>query len=121
VSSFGDAGPPATPLSPVVRAGQFLFVSGQVPLDGRRPDPPDGIEAQTRLVLERIRGLLEDVGADMSRVVKTTVYLRDVSDFEGMNVVYAQFFPTNPPARTTVGVSLVVDARIEIDAIALSP
>jgi 2-iminobutanoate/2-iminopropanoate deaminase len=115
-----NAPKPVGPYSPTVRAGDFLFVSGQVPLDPATGRMVDGdIAAQTRRVLESIRALLGDAGLSMGAVVRTTVYLADMNDFQAMNEVYGQAFSEPYPARSTVQAArLPRDARIEIDAIA---
>jgi len=113
---------PKGPYSPAVRAGGFLFVSGQGPLDPGTGDVVKGpIEQQTRLVLENIRTILEAAGSSLTRVVKTTCYLKDIGDFAPMNEVYAAFFPVDPPARTTIeAANLPLGIAIEIEAIALA-
>jgi reactive intermediate/imine deaminase len=108
------------PLSPAVRAGDFVFVSGQVPVvDGKVV--PGGIAAETRAVLENIRDCLELAGCTLADVVKTTVWLRDRDDFPAFNAVYAEFFPVDPPARTTAESRLMIDIAVEIEAIAYRP
>jgi 2-iminobutanoate/2-iminopropanoate deaminase len=109
------------PLSPAVRAGDFVYVSGQVPVrkDGTMED--GGIEPQTQQVLENVKAALALAGATMDQVVKTTVWVEDARDFSGMNKVYASFFPKEPPARTTVESRLMVDIKVEIEAVAYSP
>ena len=110
-----------TPLSMGIRHGNVLFVSGQVPIDfaGDR-ETPEGVEAQTRFVLETIRDLLALEGADMSHVVKTTVFLTNIErDFSAMNEVYREMFPEPRPARSTFEVKLAVDVTVEIEAIAM--
>jgi 2-iminobutanoate/2-iminopropanoate deaminase len=108
------------PYSPAVRAGQLLFISGQVSID-----PPSGqfvagdIKAETRRVLENIGALLTAGGLGYSAVVRTTVFLADINDFAAMNEVYGGFFDEPYPARATIQVArLPRDARVEIDAIA---
>jgi len=105
----------------VVAAG-LVWVSGQIPLDpetGRLVE--GGVEEQTRRALANVRAVLEAAGSQLDRVVKATVYLTDLSEFEAMNRVYAETFGSVRPARVTVEVSrLPKDARVEIDAIALS-
>jgi len=118
-----DAFPPAKgPYSPVVQAGDFLFVSGQGQLDPATGEVVRGsIEQQTELVLSNIRRILEGAGSSMERVVKTTVYLQDIGDFAAMNAVYARFFPSEPPARTTIqAANLPLGIAVEIDVIALA-
>ena len=109
------------PLSGAVRAGDYVFVSGQVPFG------PDGklvqgdVAEQTRAVMERIKGLLAEAGCTMEDVVKCTCWLENRDDFQAFNAVYAEYFPANPPARATVKAELMVDAQVEVDAIAYSP
>ena len=110
---------PNIPLSAAVVANGFVFVAGQVPRD-EKGAVPKGIEAQTRLVLENVRAALEQAGSSLERVVKTTVFLTRVEDFPAMNRVYATFFPTDPPARSTIRAELMLDALIEIEAIAVA-
>jgi 2-iminobutanoate/2-iminopropanoate deaminase len=106
------------PYSQAVRAGDFLFVSGQIPLDPATGSVVAGdVSAQTRRVLENMGEILKAAGATFAGVVKTTVYLADLSDFAAMNEVYAGFFGSPPPARAAVQVSrLPRDVRVEIDA-----
>jgi 2-iminobutanoate/2-iminopropanoate deaminase len=108
------------PYSQAIRAGDFLFVSGQIPLDPATGALVDGdVRAQTRRVLENVSAIVAAAGATLGRVVKTTVYLVDMSDFAAMNEVYAGFFQAPAPARATVQVGrLPKDVRIEIDAVA---
>jgi len=109
------------PLSPAVRAGDFVFVSGQVPTDANGEVVAGGIEAQTRRVLENVKAALALAGCTLADVVKTTVILQDARDFGAFNKVYASYFPESPPARTTIEARLVIDIRIEIEAVAYSP
>jgi 2-iminobutanoate/2-iminopropanoate deaminase len=108
------------PYSQAVWAGELLFCSGQIPLDpatGRLT--AGGIAEQTARVLENLKALLQSQGLDLDHVVKTTVFLTDLNHFPAMNEVYARYFPTDPPARSTVQVSrLPKDALVEIEAIA---
>jgi 2-iminobutanoate/2-iminopropanoate deaminase len=108
------------PFSQVVEANGFVFLAGQV---GNRPGESNavagGIEPETRQMLDNVGRLLEAVGLGYQDVVKTTVYLRDFSEFEAMNVVYREYFATQPPTRATVGVTaLARDFRVEIEVIA---
>ena len=116
------AGAPAAigPYSQAVRAGGFLFCSGQIPLDPSSGKMVDGgIEEQTERVLKNLEAVLTAGGATFRSVVKTTVYLVDLGDFPAMNAVYGTFFPEDPPARATVQVvKLPAGARVEIDAVA---
>mgnify|MGYP000324322843 CR=1 FL=1 len=109
------------PYSQAIRAGNLLFVSGQVPIDPATGALVDGdIRAQTRRVLDNIGEILRAAGASYDAVVRATVFLADLGDFAAMNEVYAAYFPPPPPARSTVEVSrLPRDARIEIDVIAV--
>ena len=109
----------ARPLSPATRAGDFVFVSGQVPTDDQGQVVVGGIEAQTRQVLENVKAALALAGATMDQVVKTTVWIEDARDFGGMNKTYATFFPKEPPARTTVESRLMLDIKVEIEAVAV--
>jgi 2-iminobutanoate/2-iminopropanoate deaminase len=107
---------PLGPYSPAVRAGQLLFISGQISND---PAPGGDIKAETRRVMENIGALLKAGGLDFSAVVRTTVFLSDLNDFAAMNEVYGGFFAEPYPARATVQVArLPRDARVEIDVIA---
>ena len=108
------------PYSPAVRAGQLLFVSGQVPLDPATGSLIDGDSAaQTRRVLDNVGALLHAAGRSFAHVVRTTVFLADMNDFGVVNEVYGQYFSEPYPARATVQVArLPKDARVEIDAIA---
>jgi reactive intermediate/imine deaminase len=108
-----DHAPSASPLSAGVVSGQFLFVSGQTASD------VDGVEGQTRTVLTKVGAVLRAAGADYSDVVRCGVYLRNIEDFAAMNVVYRSFFPTDPPARTTIECKLAhPDVLVEIDCVA---
>lgn len=108
------------PYSQAVVSGGLVFVSGQIPLDPASGQMVEGdIARQTERVLENLRALLEACGSSLERVLKTTVYLKDLSEFPAMNEVYARYFPAHPPARATVEVSrLPRDARVEIEAVA---
>ncbi len=110
----------ALPFSEAVRVGNLLFVSGQI---GNRPGTldlvPGGIAAETQQTLENIRAILERHDSSMDRVVKCSVFLADIRDWEAMNSVYRTFFPSAPPARSALGTSgLALGARVEIECIA---
>jgi 2-iminobutanoate/2-iminopropanoate deaminase len=120
-SISSDGAPKAIgPYSPAVRAGQLLFVSGQVPIDPATGEMvADDIAAQTRRVLDNIGALLTAAGRSFGDVVRTTVFLADMNDFGAMNQVYGQYFSQPFPARATVQVArLPKDSRVEIDVIA---
>jgi 2-iminobutanoate/2-iminopropanoate deaminase len=108
------------PYSQAIRAGQFLFVSGQVPIDPSTGELVAGsIAQQTRRALQNIGEILNAAGSSFQRVVRTTVYLADLADFPAMNETYATFFTAPQPARSTIqAAKLPKDARIEIDVIA---
>lgn len=117
-----DKAPQAVgPYSQAVIANGFVFLSGQIPLDPQTGTLVDGsIGDQTRRVLNNLSSVLKSVGTDLSSVVKTTVFMKDLGQFDEMNKVYAEFFTGNKPARATVEVSkLPKGANIEIEAIAL--
>lgn len=109
------------PLSPALRAGDMIYISGQVPVDADGKIIEGNIEAQTQQVLENIKSALALAGATLKDVVKTTIWLEDARDFGRMNAVYATYFPKEPPARTTVESRLMIDIKIEIEAIAYAP
>ena len=116
-----DSAPKALgPYSQAIRAGQFLFVSGQVPIDPATGElVTGGVADQTRRALQNIGEILSAGGASFQHVVRTTVYLADLTDFAAMNEVYATFFTALQPARSTIQAArLPRDARIEIDVIA---
>jgi 2-iminobutanoate/2-iminopropanoate deaminase len=112
---------PQGPYSSAVRAGDFLYVSGQGPVDpvSGEIDAELSVQDQTRLVLQNIRTILQGCGADLEDVVKCSVFLSDVKEFDLMNEVYAEFFGANKPARTTVGTGMVaLGMKVEIDCVA---
>jgi len=111
------------PYSQAVRVGNLIFLSGQIPLDPLSGHLVEGgIQHQTERVLENIQAVLEAVGLTFDNVVKTTVYLKSLTEFVPMNEVYARYFPSDPPARSTVEVArLPRDVSVEIDAIAVAP
>ncbi len=102
------------------RVGDFIFISGQGPLDPETNKIVDGdITEQTRRTLENVKAILEAGGAGLSEVVKIGAFLKDLSEFDKFNAVYCEFFPENFPCRTTIGADLV-GIKVEIDAIAYS-
>ncbi len=108
------------PYSQAVISSGFVFLSGQIPLDPATGQVIDGdITWQTERVLESLKSVLEAAGCSLDRVVKTTVYLKDMEEFAKMNAVYARYFENDPPARSTVEAArLPRDVRVEIDCIA---
>lgn len=115
-----SSAPAIGPYSPALRVGQFLFLSGQIPLDPATGQLLDGdIRAQTTRVLENMGELLAAGGAGFGHVVRTTIFLADMNDFAAVNEIYARYFTPPYPARATVQVArLPKDVRVEIDAIA---
>ncbi len=109
------------PYSQAVRSGNFLFASGQIPIDPATGEfVAGGITEQTEQVMRNVTAILEAAGAGLQQVVKTTVFLADMDDFTAMNEVYGRFFGEDPPARATVQAArLPRDARVEIEAIAI--
>jgi 2-iminobutanoate/2-iminopropanoate deaminase len=114
---------PRGPYSPAVRAGDFIYVSGQGPIDPETNQLSFGdIGHETRLVLTNIRKILEGCGASLADVVKCSVFLADGREFGAMNQVYAEFFGEQKPARTTVEARFVIpEMRVEIDCVAYQP
>jgi 2-iminobutanoate/2-iminopropanoate deaminase len=116
-----ERGPkPIGPYSQAIKANGFVYLSGQVALDPKTGEMVGSdIRQQTERVFENIKGILEAAGANFHHVVKTTVFLKDMNDFSAMNEVYARYFTSAPPARSTVQVSrLPKDALVEIEVIA---
>ncbi len=113
-----ESGP--LPFSPIVEANGFVFLAGQVgDTPGGHGAVPGGIQAETRAMLDNVGRLLRAVDLDYGDVVRCTVYLRDFDDFAAFNAVYREYFPAEPPARATVGVTaLAEDFRIEIEVTA---
>ena len=110
------------PYSQAIKAGGFVFASGQIHIDPQTGQfVGEGIAEQTRQVLQNLGAVLEAAGSSLDLVVKTTVFLADMKEFSGMNEVYATFFSSPPPARATVAAAgLPRDARVEIEAVALA-
>ncbi len=107
---------PSVPISQAVKAGGMVYCSGFVPADPATGKLVEGdIEAQTDRVLQNLKAVLEAAGSSLDKVVKATVFLADRRDFAGMNKVFGRYFPTDPPARSTVQVQLMIDAKVEIE------
>ena len=118
-----DAAPAAIgPYSQAVVANGFVFAAGQVPLDPSTGQlVPGDIRAQTKRVMENLKAVLAAAGSSFDKVVKTTVFLRDLNDFGTMNEIYGEYFQENPPARSTVQVAkLPREAAVEIEVVALA-
>lgn len=109
------------PYSQAVQAGDTIYVSGQLPVDPATGEfAGDDIASQTKQSLENIRAVLASAGADMTKIVKTTVFLKDMKEFGAMNEVYAKYFPADCPARAAIQIGcLPKDARVEIEAVAV--
>ncbi len=123
VIQTSDAPAAIGPYSQAIRAGNLLFVSGQIPLDPQRAEIVGETAAeQARQVLKNLQAVLEAAGASLQHVVKTTIFLTDLGQFAQVNAVYAEFFSQEPPARSTVQVAaLPRGVQVEIEAIALIP
>ena len=110
------------PFSQAIRAGQFVWVAGQIGQDPATGElVGDDVKTQTHQVLKNISAILEAAGTSLKYVVRSGCFLTDPSDFKDFNTVYRQYFPVDPPARTTVSVRFPVGILIEIDAIAIVP
>jgi reactive intermediate/imine deaminase len=109
------------PFSPAVRAGDFVYVSGQVPANSEGEIVAGGIEAQTRQVMENLKAVLALAGCAFDDVCKTNVWLHDARDFGAFNRIYMSYLGPKAPARSTVEARLMVDAKVEIDMVAYRP
>jgi 2-iminobutanoate/2-iminopropanoate deaminase len=108
------------PISPATVAGDLVFTSGQIGIDPKTGQMAESLEAQAEQVLLNLKAVLEAAGSDMSRVLKTTVFLVDMNDYAAMNEVYKRHFKEDPPARSAVQVAkLPANAKIEIEAVAI--
>ena len=108
-------------LSRAIRAGDFVFLTGQIPLKDGAPLVTGSIEEQTRAVLEGIKKTLAEADCALADVVKAMVWLTDRTDFPGFNAVYGEYFPDQPPARSAVVSDLLVDVRVEVEVVAYKP
>ena len=108
-------------LSRAIRAGDFVFLTGQVPMRDGAPMTAGSIEEQTRAVLDDLRATLAEAGCGLEDVVKAMVWLRERADFPGFNAVYGEYFPVEPPTRSAVVSDLLVDVRVEVEVVAYKP
>ena len=115
------AGGQNLPFSPAVRAGDFIYVSGQVAMKENGEIEQGGIEAQTHLVMKNLKAVLALADCTLDDVVKANCWLDDTRDFWSFNRIYASYFPNGAPARSTVRSQLMVDAKVEVDVIAYKP
>lgn len=107
------------PYSQGIQIGDFVYTSGQLPLDPVTKEMPEHVQEQTKLCLENVKAVLEKVGLEMKHVVKTTVYLSDITEFSLMNEIYSQFFEAPYPARSAFEVAnLPLGAKVEIEVVA---
>ncbi len=112
---------PVGPFSQAIKANGFVFVAGITARDPKTGQViEDNITRQTELVMENIKAILEAAESSFDRVVKTTVYLKDMNDFDAMGKVYSRYFPSHPPARATVEVARLHGGRVEIELIAVA-
>ncbi len=108
-------------LSRAIRAGDFVFITGQVPIRNGQPMTEGSIEEQTRACLDNLRQILIEAGCDLADVVKSMVWLRDRSDFPGFNAVYSEYFSVEPPTRSALVSEFLIDIRVEIECVAYKP
>lgn len=108
-------------LSRAIRAGDFVYLTGQIPMMDGAPMITGSIEDQTRVALDDITATLREAGCELADVVKAMIWLRDRADFPGFNQVYGEYFPEEPPARSAVVSDLLVDVRVEMEVVAYRP
>lgn len=108
-------------LSQAVRAGDFVFVTGQVPMRDGKPMTDGSIEEQTRACLESLQQILAEAGCDLGDVVKSMVWLKKREDFAGFNTVYSEYFPIEPPTRSALVSEFLIDILVEIECVAYKP
>ncbi len=108
-------------LSKAIRAGDFVFVTGQVPMRDGKPMTDGGIEEQTRACLDGLSEILAEAGCELGDVVKSMVWLKTREDFPGFNSVYAEYFPSEPPTRSALVSDFLIDILVEIECIAYRP
>ena len=108
-------------LSRAVRAGDFIFITGQVPMRDGKPMTDGSIEDQTRACLESLQQILAEAGCDLGDVVKSMVWLKKREDFPGFNTVYSEYFPSEPPTRCALVSEFLIDILVEIECVAYKP
>ena len=108
-------------LSKAVRAGDFVFLTGQVPMKNGAVVTDGSIEEQTIIVLDEIKSTLTEAGCELQDVVKSMVWLKNRDDFPGFNAVYAEYFPYDPPARSAIVSDFLVDILVEVEVVAYKP
>jgi reactive intermediate/imine deaminase len=108
-------------LSKAVRAGDFVFLTGQVPMKNGAVVTDGSIEEQTRIVLDEIKSTLTEAGCELQDVVKSMVWLKNRDDFPGFNAVYGEYFPHDPPARSAIVSDFLVDILVEVEVVAYKP
>ena len=108
-------------LSRAIRAGDFVFITGQVPMRDGAPMTDGSIEAQTRACLDSLGEILREADCDYGDVVKSMVWLKSREDFPGFNSVYAEYFPSEPPTRSALVSDFLIDIRVEIECVAYKP
>ena len=108
-------------LSRAIRAGDFVYLTGQIPMKDGAPMTTGTVEDQTRVILDDIKATLALAGCELEDVVKAMVWLRDRADFPGFNAVYGEYFPVEPPTRSAVVSDLLVDVRVEVEVVAYRP
>lgn len=113
--------PMGLPMAPAVRAGDFIFISGQAALEPDGSVTPGGIAVQTRKTIERLIAVLRVSDCTLADVVKATVWIADARDFAAFNAVFREYFGAHPPSRSTLVSELVVDAKVEIELVAYKP
>ena len=108
------------PYSQAIKLGEFIFTSGQIPINPVKGEMETEIKAATKQVIQNIKGILEEAGSSLDKIIKTTIFLKDMNDFAAMNEVYSQYFGDKAPARSCVqAAKLPKDAVVEIEAIAV--
>ena len=108
-------------LSKAVRAGDFVFLTGQIPMKNGVVVTEGSIEDQTRIVLDEIKNTLAEAGCELQDVVKTMVWLKNKDDFPGFNEIYGEYFPHEPPARSAIISDFLVDILVEVEVVAYNP